>query len=283
MTTPQNFNNAANNPVGLPVSPHEKQEFFVAAKHNNAQALRVFIAKRPDAVHWRQGGKTALQAAAEKGSFFAAQMLLNHGADANAFSDDKLSSPLHAAAELADTSILLLLIHKRGKIHAANDSGTTPLMVAARRNRPEPLKVLLTHGASLSAVNHEGETAFHIAAFRGNAEAADALLEKGCSVDIRNRDGDTALMQAAREKNLKAAKFLIARGASDELKDDLNETPLDIARSFAAGDDKFIRALIELIRERNSRHAMTFLPEFHTGAKRGFTPRKTVRFKNSPK
>ena len=279
MTTPQNFNNAA----ALPVQPHEKQQFFVAAKQNNAQALRVYIAQRPDAVHWRLGGKTALQAACEKGSFFAAQMLLNHGADANAFSDDKLSSPLHAAAELADTSILIQLIHKRGKINAANDSGTTPLMVAARRNRPEPLKVLVTHGASFSAVNHEGETALEIAVFRGSFEAAKTMLEKGCSIDIRNRNGDTALMQAAREKNLKAAKFLIENGASDELKDDLNETPLDIARSFAGGDEKFLNGFIGLLRERGGREAKAFAPEFHSGAKRGFNPRKTVRFKSGPK
>jgi len=278
MTPSQSFNQGA-----LYVSPHEKQRFFVAAKTGNVNALRVMLAERPDAVHWRLGGRTALVAAIENKHLPAVTYLLSQGCDVNAKTDDNLSSPLHAAAATNDTQILLQLIHKRVNLHLVKVGDTTPVMTAARANAAKTLAVLLKHGASHKLLDDEGQSALHIATSSRRFEAAKTLIENGADINQRNRDGHTPLMLAARERNLAAYKFLIDNGADETLRDDLSETAHDMVHAFGSRDDTFIAGYHAMVRERNVKETKKLLPQFHTGTDRVIQAKRPVRFKNGPK
>ncbi|MDE1151371.1 MAG: ankyrin repeat domain-containing protein [Micavibrio sp.] len=278
MTPSQSFNQNA-----LRIPPHDRQRFFVAAKTGNVHTMRVMLAERPDAVHWRLGGKTALVAAIENKQLPAVTFLLKQGCDVNAKTDDNLSSPIHAAAACNNEQILIQLLHSHARVNLAKAGDTTPVMTAARANATRTLAILLQHGAPHTTLDDDGNAALHIATSSSRMEAAQTLIDNGADINLRNRDGHTPLMLAARERNLKAYKFLIEAGADETLRDDLNETARDMVQAFGSSDEKFIAGYHAMVRDRDRMETQKLLPKFHTGTDRTITASKPVRFKNSAK
>ncbi len=260
MTPTNQFNNAVN--------PHLKQKLFVAAKHGDQNTLRTILGEHPEAANWRLGGKSVLQAAVEKKQYTSIATLLQAKADANAKSDDGLTSPLVIAARNDDTHMIVQLIHGGAKAYAVGGGDATPLMNAVRHNAAKAIAVLLAHGASHAANNDEGNPALHVATSAGRLKAAAALLAGKADINQRNAETLTPLMLAAKEKNLKAAKFLLENGADDTLKSDLRETALDMARAFAGGDRVFLDGYENLMAERLRKLTRDFLPQMAKGAGR---------------
>mmetsp|Transcript_3663 Transcript_3663/g.6413 ORF Transcript_3663/g.6413 Transcript_3663/m.6413 type:complete len:555 (-) Transcript_3663:1416-3080(-) len=143
-------------------------------------------------------GITALQIAASQGHNRIVQMLLAHGANPN----------------------------------LSGKTGRTPLALAAINNRAETISILLEANADINARNVNGYTPLMevaMGAFPTN-ETLNLLLYSGANLHVKGDSGITALMCAAYGGSPLKIKSLLAFGAKIDEEDDMDRTPLDIAR-----------------------------------------------------
>jgi ankyrin repeat protein len=152
-------------------------------------------------------GETALQVAADHyGSTESVKLLLEHGADPNAYgAAGRANSPLARAAFHGDQSVASLLVAAGAKINDDPD-GSSALMVAVTEDDAEFTRFMLDHGASVEShllaqppVNN-GEnrpTALMLAADKSEIDVVELLLQRGANVNARDLQGMTPLMYAA--------------------------------------------------------------------------------------
>ena len=165
-------------PQLTPTAAQGRTPLLEAAHHGQEQAVRLLLERgaNPEAAnqarvqrwplarssprsHLRQGGKSALQYAAQYGHAEVARLLLESGANTE----------------------------------TRNLYGWTAAHAAAYYGKPEAMKVLLEFGAQVEAVNDHGCTVLASAAKYGNLEVARLLLEQGADRAPRNADGESAL------------------------------------------------------------------------------------------
>ena len=131
------------------------------------------------------GGWTPLHLAVYFGHREAAALLLDHGADVHAWSENEShNQPLHAAT-------------------AGSPKDGIPAIAA----------LLLAHGADVNARQHGGWTPLHAAADDGPLDLITLLLDAGAGVTVANDYGETALSLARKHGREDAAALLQARGA----------------------------------------------------------------------
>ncbi|KAL6713991.1 hypothetical protein ACLMJK_008485 [Lecanora helva] len=147
--------------------------------------------------------------------------LLEHGANPNSghlMADS--TSALCAAAERGNFPLATMLIE-----HGAHVSGTAALPGAAGRGHLEMVRFLLERGAAVDEVgmhdfgdrrkkNQEG-TALHKAAERGDIEMARVLLDQGAGIEVKDPVGRTPLARAREKGEDEMAVFLKSMGATD--------------------------------------------------------------------
>lgn len=134
-------------------------------------------------------GLIPLHQAAQSGTIAVARLLLDHGADVNAY--DKYT----------------------GTIGTAGISGTV-LQVAINFNPKEEMaSFLVERGANLNRKDSSGNTELHLAALKGYAGLTRLLAGHGVDVDAVNQYGRTPLYYAAKHGYRKVAEALIAAGA----------------------------------------------------------------------
>jgi len=86
-------------------------------------------------------------------------------------------------------------------------------------------------------------TALHVAARTGHPQLVGMLLRQGAPPSARNSDGETPLFGAITEGNVAATQSLVEARADVNAKDDVGETPLDIARKRERQD--FVNFLLK--------------------------------------
>jgi ankyrin repeat protein len=79
-------------------------------------------------------------------------------------------TPLHFAANCADTDIAGILLEKGADVHARSDDGSTPLLIAANNGRSEVITLLLGAGADVHDKDENGATALIYAANNGTTK-----------------------------------------------------------------------------------------------------------------
>ncbi len=198
--------------------------------------------------------------------FEKTRMLLAHGAELNAGSDDMRTPLMVAAGHPGGARIVrLLLDHGANPNPATNPAGAaSPLTQAAAAGDAESMQLLLDHGAE---VKDAGGIALNLAvavkcsrcvdlllkrdfekevytdvlpqaAFLGDLRTARLMLDRGAAVNAVDSSGRTALMSAAVSDllPLDVVKLLIERGADVNAKSqhpqsgDTGLTVLDIAK-----------------------------------------------------
>lgn len=116
-------------------------------------------------VREKYGKRTALMAAAERGSVDVARRLLNAGADVNA-TDKYGSTALMAASSAGHTDVVKLLIAAGANVNMKTTGtygGETALWEASRNGRPEIVRSLLAAGADSSIENRWKKSMIDIA------------------------------------------------------------------------------------------------------------------------
>jgi len=124
-------------------------DVFEAASLGKVERLRELLGAEPALAQARSDDDfTALHYAAFFDGPEAARLLVEHGAEVNAFADNELGvHPLNSAAAAGSRKIAAILLEHGANPNAPTRSGFTPLD-AARANADEELASLLrSHGA----------------------------------------------------------------------------------------------------------------------------------------
>ena len=184
--------------------------------------------------HWIYVGDTALHLAAAGYRVKIARLLLNAGADPNAATNHRKSTPLHYAADGfitgpvwdADKQVRMIdcLLRNGADLHLQDANGATPLHRAARTRCTAAVKYLLQAGADPTRKNKPGSTAFHLAvqntgrggsgapeAIEAQRQIIDEFVRAGVDLNLKDGKGKT-VMECARSAWIREALAKRHRG-----------------------------------------------------------------------
>jgi ankyrin repeat protein len=128
--------------------------------------------------------------AVEAGDIDEVRTLLDGEADVNATNPERETShgtpltrpyvtPLHQAAERANTDMVKLLLDHGAAVDGHDGYGNTPLFWAVWDNHTEVVKLLLDSGADANAKNSAGTSLVSKASEDGNNEIVALLTQHG--------------------------------------------------------------------------------------------------------
>lgn len=120
----------------------------LAAFFKHPQLVALLIERGADiaARSHNQMANLPLNAAVASGSYEAASLLVEHGADVNSRGSSD-SVPLHSAAANGDLRLIELLLSRGADVNAKMDSGVTPLALALEREHEDAAALLRSKGA----------------------------------------------------------------------------------------------------------------------------------------
>jgi len=162
--------------------------------------------------HWLYVGDTLLHLAAAGYRVEIVKVFLQAGADPNAATNHRKSTPLHYAADgfitgpafssSRQVETLESLLQSGANIHSQDMNGATPLHRAVRTRCAAAVKYLLDAGSDPTTKNKSGSTPFHLAvqntgrggsgeraAIDAQREIIEEFLRKGVSVNVRAKNG----------------------------------------------------------------------------------------------
>lgn len=151
-----------------------------AAALGDVEALRAHLNRDPEAARRHAvDGYTLLHRAAQFGHAEACSLLLDHGADADAYSHNAEEiAPIHAAIGGRQQQIVPLLLDRGAHIDAQESHGFTPLHQAAALDDRALADLLLARGANPNVEADEGRTPADIAYLAENDDLARYLRDR---------------------------------------------------------------------------------------------------------
>ncbi len=163
------------------------------------------------------GGNGAYGEPLNDEQFAVVQMLLQQGANPNAFVSGWNRSVLGHAASRGDLRVVSLLLKHGANVHARVGERASPLAEAASSTRfkeaDEIAALLLARKVAVAAANSRGETALHAAARSGNTRLIERLLKAGADPMAKDNSGWRPLEMATTSAHPDAVKLLLAAGA----------------------------------------------------------------------
>ncbi|KAL6894888.1 ankyrin repeat-containing domain protein [Trichoderma evansii] len=170
----------------------------------------------------RYNGRTALQAASERGHLNIVKLLLQRGAEVNAPPSPVAGrTALQAASRGGFVAIVHLLLSLGAQVNApsARYKGITALQGACLKGNLEIVELLLRSGADVQASGggYDGDgTALHAAAEKGHVEIVKKLIGVGADVNASSsRRGQTPMQGAMAGGHEMVVKYLRDSGAVD--------------------------------------------------------------------
>uniref|UniRef100_A0A671WVL6 Tetratricopeptide repeat, ankyrin repeat and coiled-coil containing 2 n=1 Tax=Sparus aurata TaxID=8175 RepID=A0A671WVL6_SPAAU len=216
--------------------------------HSDAVALLLDHGAQVDAQS--QDGLTALGFAAAAGHLDIVTMLCQHKAKVVFHLQQtkiiSISCPKHAltaAAGSGKLAVCRLLLDQGAAVDQGNKQGVAPLFSAVRHDHWKVVELLLNHGVEVNMVDQQGRTAVMTAASEGHLTTGQLLLDHGASLDQTDREGLTALSWACLKGKLQLVRELVERGAATSHADRSGRTPLDLA-AFC-GDPEVVQFLVD--------------------------------------
>ena len=210
--------------------------FFDLAKH--------LAVNDPEHVNAR-GGRlvTPLGAALFKKHFEIAELLHEHGADVNVWSNER--TLLHVASRngYVDTARWLLNHGAAAVVNAQKDDGWTALHLATWNKHLEIVQMLLECNADVHAQNGMGVFALHLAACHYSTypqvNILQLLLDYGADVNARDNEGSTPLHHSSFKRpndtsssgkgSVECTRLLLEHGANIDAENNKGETAFQIA------------------------------------------------------
>ena len=128
-----------------------------------------------------------------------AHTLLKGGCRVSVLSIEEQEDLLYHACCEGDVFVVEALLAGNCDINCIYSTGLTPLMVASVNDHDEVLKKLILEGANLGLQNLNGETALHLAATHNTIQCGILLAEGGASVRTKNNLSQTPFDLASTE------------------------------------------------------------------------------------
>lgn len=113
-------------------------------------------------------------------------------------------------------------------IDSVNERGSTPLILACYYNNLEVAKVLISRVKDINGTTKDGSPLM-AASVKGYNLIAKLLLDSGANPNTEDANQTTALHYAAMFKNYDLATMLLEAGASPDHKNNIGQSPLDLA------------------------------------------------------
>mmetsp|Transcript_25810 Transcript_25810/g.80476 ORF Transcript_25810/g.80476 Transcript_25810/m.80476 type:complete len:309 (-) Transcript_25810:93-1019(-) len=148
--------------------------FLQAAKVGDAAMVTKGVESGISGQTVDEDGVSALMMAAMNGSLETCQVLLDHGASANAPEPISGRTPMMFAAQGGGTAVVELMLGKKADPSKADSEGQTALMWAAVANKADTAKVLAGFGFT-DMTNEKGQTALAVAEAMGHAATVAVL------------------------------------------------------------------------------------------------------------
>lgn len=190
-----------------------------ASATGTAGVVALLIEKGADPNAAENRGVTPLIAAAGVGNTAVAKLLLERGANVNAYAPgvgQKTATPLMGAAHNGDVELVRLLLARKPDIDvkSPDDDGKvkngpvafgalTALHLATAAASPDVVKMLLDAGASVDPRDVRGITplVWAVATDRPEPRIVRMLLERGADASAASKDGEDALAWARKYNN----------------------------------------------------------------------------------
>lgn len=137
--------------------------------------------------------------------------------------------PLHKAAYLGDSAMVLLLLERGIRVNTQDKLGRTALDAAIDGWHEALVMILLEKGADINLPNQCGHTAFHGALKTGNEAIVRLLIENGADITASGNNGETALHLAAENEHEAMLLLLLKEGIGAFATDNNGNIALHIA------------------------------------------------------
>ncbi|EDQ86259.1 uncharacterized protein MONBRDRAFT_11038 [Monosiga brevicollis MX1] len=163
--------------------------------------------------------KTPLHYACDSGHDNVVEMLLKHGADANAKDKDN-KTPLYYACRNCHDNVVGMLLKHGADANAKDNDNKTRLHYACDSGHDNLVEMLLKHGADANAKDKDGKAPLHYACGHGYVKVVEILLEHGADAKVKDNDLRTPLHAACNVfASRKVAQQLLRRGADPDARD----------------------------------------------------------------
>jgi hypothetical protein len=196
----------------------------MSATHNLVTIGRTYLEMSAELRPCSHSIQTTLHTATANSNPEFIRLLLEHGADPNAFAEHPPEFP-EPFCTSSDADVPAALV-KSGSEHLGCHCwrccecalGQTPFHLAAARGREDAVKLLVTGGAKIDVPDRRlGETALHLAVKSGNVRVVQYLIDLDVDVCARNFAGETPLQMAIAGHHYQSAELLALNGSKIKL------------------------------------------------------------------
>jgi ankyrin repeat protein len=154
--------------------------------------------------------QVSLFSAVENNDIKKLKLLLDKGANTNAYDDDG-DNVLIDATLFASIDCMKLLLQNKANPNLKNKYGVAPLMLCV--NDMAKMKLLFQYGASINDSSLSGNTALLMACGAGSSyETVKWLLDNGADPLAKRWGNETALMRASQYSDTMIIRLLLSKG-----------------------------------------------------------------------
>jgi len=221
--------------------PEGSTPFMYAALYGDAAMLQQLLKKGANPNLKNDAGATALMWAAT--DLDKTRVLLAHGAEVNAVSDDLRTPLMIAAGTSGGRPIVKLMVEHGANVNPTKhpDSESSPLIQAVLASDPDTMRLLLDRGADLKASAAQGLV---LGLMQDCRKCVDLVMQEDLNKDVYT----AALGQVANFADANTIRTLLDHGAKVDAPDPLGHTAL----AYAAGSDLARVDAVKLLIERGA-------------------------------
>lgn len=170
-----------NSAVDILKKHKQKLDIFEAACIGNNETVNQLLDKNPEFINsFSSDGFTPLGLASFFGHLSVVKFLLDKGANPNIASNNQFKvTPIHSACAISHFDIAELLIEHGADANAKQMQGVTPLHSAAHNGQTKLSKLLIDNGADINAKMDTGQTPLFMANEKDFQETADLIIKHG--------------------------------------------------------------------------------------------------------
>jgi ankyrin repeat protein len=238
--------------------PNGSTPFMFAVLYADAATVKDLLEKGGDPNHANDAHATALMWAAN--DLEKTRVLIAHGADVNARSDDGRSTLAIAASRAGASPIVKFLLEHDARPNPVGPTDTAAIRQAAAAGDADVMQLLIDHGANPKAAGDEALIGYGDARCRKCIQLVEKSLDE--------KEYSSGLVDLTiHSEHFDAIKFAVEHGADVKTTDADGRTPL----LFAANSDllpiETVRTLIEHGADVNARnnygHSPLYLAKLH--------------------